>query len=285
VATPANQRAVLVTGASTGIGRACALGFDKAGWQVFAGVRRVEDGESLRSEASPSLTPLIIDVTDTDSIERAAAAIDAAAPGGLAGLVNNAGVSAGGPLEFLPMEMVREAMEVNYFGQIAVTQAMLPLIRRGPGRIVNIGSVGGRSASGFLGPYAASKHAIEAFTDSLRQELRPWGIWVSVIEPGAVATPIWEKGARTRDQLVERMPPPALELYRPVLEAMPRILERQAKSGVPPERVFERVQHALTARRPKPRYVVGTEARIQLALKALLPTRTLDAVVARFLGI
>jgi NAD(P)-dependent dehydrogenase (short-subunit alcohol dehydrogenase family) len=183
------------------------------------------------------------------------------------------------------MNMIREAMEVNYFGQIAVTQAMLPLIRRGSGRIVNIGSIGGRNASGFLGPYAASKHAIEAFTDALRQELRPWGIWVSVIEPGAVATPIWEKGARTRDQLLEALPPAALELYRPVLDAMPRVIERQAKSGVPPERVFERVQHALTSARPKPRYVVGAEARVQLALRALLPARALDAVVARFLGV
>jgi NAD(P)-dependent dehydrogenase (short-subunit alcohol dehydrogenase family) len=285
MAAPADQRAVLVTGASTGIGRACALGFDKAGWQVFAGVRRVEDGESLRAEASTSLTPLLIDVTDAASIERAAAAIGDAAPGGLAGLVNNAGVSTGGPLEFLPMNMVREAMEVNYFGQIAVTQAMLPLIRRGPGRIVNIGSIGGRNASGFLGPYAASKHAVEAFTDALRQELRPWGIWVSVIEPGAVATPIWEKGARTRDQLLAALPPAALELYRPVFDAMPRVLERQAKSGVPPDRVFARVQHALTSRRPKPRYVVGTEARIQLALRTLLPARALDALVARFLGV
>src|SRR5258708_2295017 len=141
---------------------------------------------------------------------------------------------------------------------MAVTQAMLPLIRRGPGRIVNIGSVGGRNASGFLGPYAASKHAIEAFTDALRQELRPWGIWVSVIEPGAVATPIWEEGARTSDQLLE---------------------------AVPAERVFARVQHALTSSRPKPRYVVGAEARIQLALRTLLPTRAFDALVARYLGV
>jgi NAD(P)-dependent dehydrogenase (short-subunit alcohol dehydrogenase family) len=285
MAAPADHRAVLVTGASTGIGRACALGFDKAGWQVFAGVRRDEDAEALRGQASPSLTPLLIDVTDTGSIERAAAAIGDAAPGGLAGLVNNAGVSAGGPFEFLPMNMVREPMEVNYFGQIAVTQAMLPLIRRGPGRIVNIGSVGGRNASGFLGPYAASKHAIEAFTDALRQELRPWGIWVSVIEPGAVATPIWEKGARTADQLLEALPAAALELYRPVLDAMPRVIERQAKSGVPPERVFERVRHALTSARPKSRYVIGTEARIQLALRTLLPARALDALVARYLGV
>jgi NAD(P)-dependent dehydrogenase (short-subunit alcohol dehydrogenase family) len=285
MAAPADRRAVLVTGASTGIGHACALGFDKAGWQVFAGVRREQDADALRAEASPSLTPLLMDVTDAAAIERAAAAIGDAAPGGLAGLVNNAGVSTGGPLEFLPMSVIREAMEVNYFGQIAVTQAMLPLIRRGSGRIVNIGSIGGRNATGFLGPYAASKHAIEAFTDSLRQELRPWGIWVSVIEPGAVATPIWEKGARTREQLLESMPPAALELYRPVVDAMPRVLARQAKSGVPPERVFERVQHALTSPRPKPRYLVGPEARIQLALRTLLPTRTFDALIARFLGV
>jgi NAD(P)-dependent dehydrogenase (short-subunit alcohol dehydrogenase family) len=285
MAAGADKRAVVVTGASTGIGRACALGFDKASWRVFAAVRRQEDADSLRGAASTSLTPVMLDVTDGDSIATAAATIAELAPGGLAGLVNNAGISAGGPLEFLPLEMVREVMEVNYFGQIAVTQAMLPLIRRGSGRIVNIGSIGGRNASGFLGPYAASKHAIEAFTDSLRQELRPWGIWVSVVEPGAVATPIWEKGARMRDQLLESLPPQALELYRPVFDAMPRVLERQAKGGVPPARVFDRVQHALTSRRPKARYLVGAEARVQLALRTLLPTRALDALVARFLGV
>jgi NAD(P)-dependent dehydrogenase (short-subunit alcohol dehydrogenase family) len=285
MATGADRRAVVVTGASTGIGRACALGFDRAGWLVFAAVRRDEDADSLRAAASTSLTPVMLDVTDSDSIATAAATIAELADGGLAGLVNNAGISAGGPLEFLPLAMVRDVMEVNYFGQVAVTQAMLPLIRRGPGRIVNIGSIGGRNASGFLGPYAASKHAIEAFTDSLRQELRPWGIWVSVVEPGAVATPIWEKGARVRDQLLESLPPQALELYRPVLDAMPRVIERQAKSGVPPERVFERVQHALTSSRPKARYLVGAEARVQLTLRTLLPTRALDALVARFLGV
>jgi NAD(P)-dependent dehydrogenase (short-subunit alcohol dehydrogenase family) len=285
MAAGADKRAVVVTGASTGIGRACALGFDKASWRVFAAVRRQEDADSLRGAASTSLTPVMLDVTDGDSIATAAATIAELAPGGLAGLVNNAGISAGGPLEFLPLELVREAMEVNYFGQIAVTQAMLPLIRRGSGRIVNIGSIGGRNASGFLGPYAASKHAIEAFTDSLRQELRPWGIWVSVVEPGAVATPIWEKGARMRDQLLESLPPQALELYRPVFDAMPRVLERQAKGGVPPARVFDRVQHALTSRRPKARYLVGAEARVQLALRTLLPARALDALVARFLGV
>lgn len=285
MASPNGRRAVLVTGASTGIGRACALGLDRAGWQVFAGVRNEADAASLRAEGSPALTPVTIDVTDGESIEAAAATIAAAAPQGLAGLVNNAGISSGGPLEFLPLEQIRGVMDVNFFGQIAVSQAMLPLIRAGNGRIVNITSIGGRVASMFLGPYAASKHAFEAFTDSLRQELRPWGIWVAAVEPGAVKTPIWEKGTQLAGVLAETLPPAAIERYRDVFEAMPKVIARQAKNGVAPEKVFAAVEHALTSSRPRARYLVGVEARIQLLMHKLLPVRWMDAVTARFVGV
>jgi NAD(P)-dependent dehydrogenase (short-subunit alcohol dehydrogenase family) len=280
-----SRRAVLITGASTGIGRACALGLDGEGWHVFAGVRRAEDGEALRASASDSLTPVIIDVTDSASIASAAAQVAEASPAGLAGLVNNAGIPAGGPMEFLPIDEVRQTMEVNFFGQVAVTQAMLPLIRRATGRIVNISSIGGRNAALLLGPYSASKYAVEAFTDSLRQELRPWGIWVAAVEPGSIKTEIWKKAdGLIRDQ-TQSLPPEALERYASGFAAVARWSERSARVGAAPERVFRSVRHALTARRPRPRYLVGTDARVQLLLKTILPTRTLDAVTARLLGV
>src|ERR1700730_7250159 len=202
-----NRRAVVVTGASTGIGRATALHLDRLGFRVFAGVRREADAEELKKAATQRLSTLLIDVTDGDGVRAAAERVEQESPEGLAGLVNNAGIAVGGPLEFVPIDAVRYQFEVNVIGMVAVTQALLPSLRKGHGRIVNIGSVGGRTAAPFVGPYAASKHAVEAFTESLRQELRPWGIWVAVIEPGAIATPIWEKGKQGADQLVEILPP------------------------------------------------------------------------------
>ena len=285
MAGDADERAVLITGASTGIGRACALGLDRDGWHVFAGVRRAEDGDALRARASESLTPVMIDVTDGASIESAAAEITEAAPNGLAGLVNNAGIPAGGPLEFLPIDELRRTMEVNFFGQVAVTQAMLPAIRLATGRIVNISSIGGRTAAGILGPYVASKHAIEAFTTSLRQELRPWGIWVAAIEPGAIKTEIWKKADAVTADATALLPPEAIERYEPAFARIARWSERSARVGASPERVFRSVRHALTARRPRARYLVGVDARIQLAMQTVLPARANDALVERLLGV
>jgi NAD(P)-dependent dehydrogenase (short-subunit alcohol dehydrogenase family) len=285
VAGVSDKRAVLITGASTGIGRACALGLDREGWHVFAGVRRIEDGEALRASASDTLTPVIVDVTDQATIDSAAAQVVDAAQGGLAGLVNNAGIPAGGPLEFLPIDEIRHAMEVNFFGQIAVTQAMLPAIRRATGRIVNISSIGGRSAAGLLGPYVASKHAIEAFTTSLRQELRPWGIWVAAIEPGAIKTEIWRKGETVTSEVAASLPDEATELYQPAFARIARWSERSARIGASPERVFRSVRHALTARRPRAHYLVGIDARMQLMLQTVLPARANDALVERLLGV
>src|SRR3990172_8450526 len=186
------QRCVVITGASTGIGEACALRLDKLGWRVFARVRKEADAERLKNEGSERLTPAFIDVTDEGSIMKAEETVRAVVgEAGLAGLGDNAGVGIHGPLEFLPIEDLRRQLEVNTIGQIAVTQAFLPLIRKGRGRIVNIGSIGGKMATPFLGPYAASKFAMEALTDSLRQELRPWDIHVAIVEPGSIATPIW----------------------------------------------------------------------------------------------
>ncbi len=273
---------VVVTGASTGIGRACALRLDRMGWRVFAGVRRPADGEALRAKASARLLPVELDVTDEASIARAAGRVAAdTGDAGLGGLVNNAGISVAGPLEFLPLEELRRQLEVNVTGQVAVTQAFLPLIRKGNGRIVFMGSISGRLATPFLGPYAASKFALEAIADALRVELRPWGIRVSIVEPGSIATPIWEKGQDAADELEQQLSPRGHELYDPAIAAVRQAARDAAARGVPPGRVAKAVAHALTARRAKTRYLVGNDARLQLTMASLLPDRARDSLVSR----
>lgn len=277
-------RAVLVTGASTGIGEACALRLDRAGWRVFAGVRKEADAARLKAEASDRLTPVFIDVTDEGSIMKAEETVrNAVGEAGLAGLVNNAGISINGPLEFIPLEDLRRQLEVNTIGPVAVTQAFLPLIRVGRGRIVNIGSIGGKFATPFLGPYCASKHAMEALTDCLRQELRPWGLHVAIVEPGTIATPIWDKGLAGADEMEQKLPEEAMKLYGKAIDAMRAASRQFAARAVPPDRVAKAVAHALTSRRPRTRYVVGLDAMVQRVFAAVVPDRALDALTARML--
>jgi len=277
---------VVVTGASTGIGRACALRLDRLGFLVFAGVRRDADGKALKKASKSGLTPLLIDVTEKASITAAASAVDnAVGEEGLAGLVNNAGIAVPGPLEFLPLDDLRSQMEVNVIGQVAVTQSFLPLLRKGQGRIVNIGSIGGRMATPFLGAYAASKFAMEALTDSLRMELKPWGISVSIIEPGSIDTRMWEKGQDAADVLLEKLPPEGHKFYDPAVNAMRKAAEKTAREAIPPSAVAKAVVHALTSDKPKTRYVVGTDARIQAVVARLVPDRMRDWLVAREMGL
>jgi len=281
----AERGAVLVTGASTGIGRATALRLDGAGMRVFAGVRREADGEALRRERS-GITPLLVDVTDTGSLQRAAAALHAAlGDEGLSGLVNNAGISGGAPVEFAPLDEVRRILEVNVVGVVASTQAFLPLLRAGshPGRVVCIGSIGGRFAVPFLSAYSMSKSAVSAFCDSLRGELRPWGIQVSLVEPGSIKTPIWDKGLNGLDAQLSQWPAEANQLYGDVIPRMRRITEQTAARAIPPDRVAKVVEHALTASRPRTRYVVGADARAQAMIRRL-PDRLRDVVVAKMIG-
>lgn len=277
---------IVITGASTGIGRACAVRLDSLGYRVFAGVRKTEDGDALRSAASQRLTPLQIDVTDTASIAAACEMVtQQLGSAGLRGLVNNAGIGVGGPLEFISMDDLRRQFEVNVFGQVAVTQAFMPLIRQAKGRIVNIGSIGGRLASPFIGPYSASKFAMEAVTDALRFELRPWGIDVAIVEPGSIATAIWEKGRNTADEIERTMTADARALYGDTIGAIRNFIEDAEKRAIPPERVADAVQHALTAKRPKTRYIVGTDARLQAVLATVAPDRVVDRLIARQLKI
>lgn len=272
----------VVTGASTGIGRACSLRLTSAGHRVFAGVRRAEDGEALRREGGDRLVPILLDVTREASMESAAKSVqEAVGTRGLQGLVNNAGVVVAGPLEFLELDALRTQLEINVVGVLAVTRALLPAIRRGGGRIVNMGSMGGYLALPFVGAYNASKFAIEAMSDSLRRELRPWRIPVSVIEPGAVRSRIWEKSLDQAREIARSLPEAGRALYGERIPAVTAATEATARGAIPAERVARAVEHALTARRPRTRYPVGRDARLARWLVCALPDRLLDAVIAR----
>lgn len=277
---------VVITGASTGIGEACALEMDRRNWRVFAGVRSAEAGERLRQRASNRLVPLLIDVTNREQIAAAAKTVtEAVGSAGLNGLVNNAGVVVAGPIELIPLEDLRKEFEVNVVGQVAVTQAFLPQLRAARGRIVLMSSVSGKVAAPYLGPYAASKHALEAIGDSLRVELHRWGISVSVIEPGSIRTPIWDKARAEADQLAQRMPPEAEALYGEELEQMRRATERLAASGLPVETVVRAVAHALISPRPKTRYPVGAQTKLAVSVFKFLSDRTKDWLIRRELGL
>lgn len=278
--------AVLITGASKGIGRATALHLDGLGFRVLAGVRSEEDAAALRREGSERMEPVFLDVTDPESIAAAAETARRAAPGGLAGLVNNAGMVVAGPLELLPPEAIRSQLDVNSVGPVALTQAMLPLLRSGgeggtratPGRIVNVSSANGRVATPWAGAYAASKFALEALSDALRMELRPWGIPVVVVQPGAIETPIWRRSFERAMENLGGVAPERKELYATTLEKLERRQGRGPSHAIPAARVARMIARALTARRPKTRYLVGREAWLA-ALVAPLPDRLRDRIL------
>jgi NAD(P)-dependent dehydrogenase (short-subunit alcohol dehydrogenase family) len=275
----------LITGASTGIGRATTLRLAGAGWTVLAGVRDAAAGGSLVQDAQAGrVIPLSLDVTDAAQIAQAKARVEEeTAAGGLDALVNNAGIGIGGPLELVAQEDLRRQFDVNVFAQVAVTQALLPALRRAHGRIVFVSSIGGRVAMAFTAPYAASKHAIEAFGDALRVELRTSNVRVALIEPGSVATPIWDKSRAESDKV--SVPPELQREYGHVPAAMDKVLTDTARRGVPPEQVAETIQRALTARRMKARYVVGRDAKAMLVARRLLPDHVFDALARRALGV
>jgi NAD(P)-dependent dehydrogenase (short-subunit alcohol dehydrogenase family) len=279
-----NNDSILVTGASTGIGEACALHFDRLGWQVFAGVRRDEDGERIKARAGGALRPVNMDVTDQASVERALKEIGTALDGaGLTAVVNNAGIAVGGPVEYLPLDEWRRQLEVNVIGQVAVTQAAFPLIRQAGarGRIVFMGSIGGRISSPLIAPYAASKHAIEAIAESMRHELAATSIRVIVVEPGAVRTPIWDKGQTSADEIEARLPAEAMERYGAAVAGLRKAMDFQARTGVEPSVVARVVEKAVTSPRPAARYLVGRDAKLMAAVARFLPDRARDAAARR----
>ena len=268
---------VVITGASTGIGRATALRLARAGFDVLAGVRREEDGADLRAQDG-RIEPVIVDVTDAGQIASLAARVGGAP---LAGLVNNAGIAVAGPLEGVPIDLVRRQYEVNVFGLLAVTQALLDPIRAGQGRIVNIGSIGGRINTPFVGPYSSSKAAVRSLSAALRRELRPWDIRVALVEPGALDTPIWRKGEAGAQETIDALPDRVRTLYARPLDALVAATRKIAASASSADDAAQAIEHALTAERPKAIYTVGREARIQGALHSVLPARAFDALVAR----
>ena len=274
-------RTVLITGCSSGIGEACALQLDRSGWVVFAGVRREEDGLRLSRASSGRLVPTRIDVSDPRSVSEAARRVsERVGDAGLQGLVNNAGIAGGGPLEYVRLDEFRYLFEVNVFGLLGVTQAFLPLLHQGRGRIVNIGSIAGKVTTPLLGPYCASKHAVEAMSDALRMELVQAGLYTSVVEPGVVATPIWDKAAEGPSPF-EQMPPEGMARYGRMAAAFARMIQGAPKRAVPMSAVTDVVEHALTAARPRPRYLVGRDARVRLMLQTLLPRRWMDWLILR----
>lgn len=275
-----DNRAVVVTGASTGIGAACALQLDRLGFTVFAGVRKSEDGMALQKVGSDRMVPLELDVTDLTTIRKShAVVLESTRERGLFGLVNNAGIAVVGPLEAVPISHLRQQLEVNVIGQVAVTQAFLPLVRQARGRIVNMGSIAGLSTMPLMGPYSASKFALEAITDALRLEVRQWGIHVAIIEPGAIATPIWNKSAIEAAEREAAIETELRTLYKPVVAAVRKVVGEASKRAISPDAVARVVVDALTAPTPKTRYRVGLDAKLRALMVRLLPDRISDRML------
>lgn len=266
---------VLITGASTGIGEASAHHLKELGFDAVGAVRRDEDAERLRAAG---LRTVKLDVTDSDSIAAARAELGDAP---LAGLVNNAGIAVAAPIEFIPLEQLRHQLEINLVGQVAVTQRFLPALRAGRGRIVNVSSIGGRVALPLVGAYNMSKFGLEGMSDSLRREVRPHGVDVIVIEPGGVKTPIWQKGNKVAADLQADMPPDAQRLYGRMIEALRKqTVKIQNERGIDAREVAESIGTALTATRPRARYLVGRDAKLRARAAAVLPDRVMDRLVA-----
>jgi NAD(P)-dependent dehydrogenase (short-subunit alcohol dehydrogenase family) len=264
---------VFVTGASTGIGRASVERLAADGWRVIAGVRR--DGD----EPPASTAHVLVDVSDSEQVATATKQVLELCDGRLAGLVNNAGISVAGPFEGLSLDEWRRQFDVNFFGQLDVTQRLLPALLATSGRIVTIGSIGGRVAGAFLGPYNASKFAIRAWNDALRAELAPHGVRVVLVEPGSIATEIWRKGNAQADDVLARLTPEQQRRYGRQAAGAKKAAAMVERNAIPAAKVGGVVANALSARKPKAHYVVGTDARFQ-ALLAVLPASASDKVFA-----
>lgn len=272
---------VLVTGAARGIGRATALHLATAGFDVYAATRQASDAASLVAERRPRLTPITLDITNAADID----ALDDVLPNQLDGVVNNAGIVVGGPLEVLPIEDLRRQLEVNVVGQVAVTQAVLPRLRAAKGRVVFVSSVSGLVVTPTMGAYNASKFAIEAIADVFRLELAPWGIRVVSILPAQTDTDLW----RTADEVLETaagsMDPAQRQLYAEHIEGMRRSIPKAQRIAAPVTVVVRAIEKALTTSRPRARYVVGAAPRAQVALAKFMPTPVLDAALRKAAGI
>jgi NAD(P)-dependent dehydrogenase (short-subunit alcohol dehydrogenase family) len=274
-----STRTVLVTGAGRGIGRAIALRLAQSGWRVYGGVRTDVAAKEL-AEEHKAITPVELDVTVPDHL----AALDRELPEQLDALVNNAGVAVAGPIETLSRADMQYQFDVNLFGPLALTRAVLPRLRRARGRVVFISSINGRVSFPFTGMYNASKYAIEAVADCLRVELRPFGVQVALVEPGVIDTDPWHEMDKIIDDLEASLGPEHRALYAPHFAGEHRLVAKIRKNAKPPERVAVAVERQLTRRRVRPRTLVGPDARAVLGIKALLPDRGLDAVWSNGIG-
>jgi NAD(P)-dependent dehydrogenase (short-subunit alcohol dehydrogenase family) len=280
------MKTIVITGASTGIGHASAIHLSRTGFLVFAGVRKPSDAERLTKEGGDRIVPVAIDVTDDASIRAALQTVRARLDGrGLDGLVNNAGLGIAGPIEHVTREVLWHQFEVNVFGQIAVTQAFLPLIRQARGRIVNMGSVGSHISMPFGGVLCATKSAFRSLNDALRLELHPFGIHVSMIEPAAIHTPATEKMLGDVDAVIDALPPEGKARYADMLREFIRRAYEREQAGSPPEVVAEAVLHALTAEHPRARYPVGKHSRLLVNMPRFLPDGLLDRIRYRLFGL
>ncbi|MHC4837437.1 MAG: SDR family oxidoreductase [Planctomycetota bacterium] len=271
---------IVVTGASTGIGHALCLDLAREGRTVFGSVRREEDGAQLREASDGRVRPLLFDVTDDEAVAAGAAEVAAALDGApLGALVNNAGIAVAGPLEYLPMAEFRRQMAVNVEGVLRTTQAFLPLMRGGRGRIVNLSSIAGRVAFPLSGPYNASKFALEGMSDALRMELQAFGHEVVLIEPGPVQSEIWATSGREAEEMAEALPARAREDYGPMMTKVKEVVEKAARDALPVEDCVKVLRRALDAPRPRTRYAVGRGPKFLLAIRRLLSDRVMDRLV------
>lgn len=279
----ADKKWVLMTGASTGIGADGARALKAAGFDIFAGVRNEKDA-AVATERG--FSPVILDVTKPPQIEKAVVAVRevlANQGGALHGLVNNAGVAGGGPLEFIPLDDIRWVFEVNVFGLIAVTQAFLPMLRPSKGRIINIGSIAGKVTTPMLTPYCATKHAVESISDGLRRELHDWGLHVVLIEPGSIKTPIWEKGVDTTAEMNAKLSDTGRSLYENRITTLTKVLTKQAEAGAPVDQVSKAIVHAMTSAKPNTRYLVGQDAKMGARAHQWVPDRLIDKGIRKML--
>lgn len=270
------QKLVVVTGASTGMGAAAAHELAQRGFHVLAGVRRERDGDAVRAAG---VEPVILDITESEHVHALAARV-AADPRELHALVNNAGIQVNGPVEALPLEQWRWVFEVNLFGHIAVTQALLPALLRSRGRVVNISSIGGRAAMATYGAYAGAKFALEAVSDSLRREVAPLGVHVVVVEPGGVRTEMATRGVVAANDVAARMTPEQVERYGSLVRANNALMTSGTASGLTAEAAARVVVKAVTTRRPRARYTAGRDAAMIIPLTRILSDRTLDRILA-----
>lgn len=278
-------KSVLISGASSGIGKALSLELDHQGYQIFAGVRNAQDADALRSQASARLIPVMLDVTQPEMITTACQEVSDKTGGELFCLVNNAGISKGGALEFMPLLDFHQQIEVNLVAQLALTQTCLPMIRNSKGRIIFVSSTAGRLATPFIGPYAASKAALIALADALRLELVPWGIFVSVLIVGSVQTPIWEKSSHIAGEILRRMPAEAWKLYGKAQKQAGAFYLQTGRNGMRVEKVVKITRHLLEESHPKAYVLVGRDALMIELISKLLPVRLRDWLMRRQMGL